>query len=618
MADNETKFSVKSEIEKFQTTQTLPIDGKELGRMVYAMYRYSLDSMKPWYTSSDRNRLYYRGEARPIRPAHKSNINHNVIRANIETAKPVLESALIKPGIYAVKPSDVKISKSLEQRTALAWKESSLQYEHASKLLHDILVDGTAYLKGDAKNLTINLEDNRQIMHDPNSASMDKGLWICHFVLDSVGSIRKEYGKSPEASTRELESKEDAPEGAPGYSEGADGSFNNPGVDNAAAKSFTSAISSVGNHDFQKSERVLKIEMWVRDITDDEKGNMKYPEGRIVTIGVGTNSEGTASDGKDPEIMVLADINNPFVSYYEKTQRFPFIQLQGINIGEVWGLGEVHNQIDGQDMINDIINQLHDNIKLVNSPRTIASRLSGITEEQLTNTPGETIVLETSENPSRAVHVETPPPIAAYTLPVLQAYLRLNEQDSGAGEVLAGRRPAGVQSGTAITALQDRADNKFIFIARNINTGFVKAYMLLACMIQDFDEEVLFIPVEDPGLDAIPEDQFTKHDPAKVKSIAFRVEATRKMKQEVVIQLMDLATKMDAAVPGAGLGGVILDYSEDKHLRNLYKEQMVELKEATEKAQKEQAAAELEKQEADMAKEITLAEMDNQKQAQQE
>ena len=604
----ENKFDKKKLLESFQKTQKLPADPNELAKTVFAIYKYGLEAFSPWHEESDKYRKYYRGEARPSKPKFASNINHNVVYTNIETAKPILENALTKPGIYSTTPDDVGAAEMLEKRTALAWKESGVQVDKSAMILHDTLVDGTCYLKTvvEGDGCKIIRVDNRRIMHDPEVSDFDDSVWIIDAVLGSIGETELMFGgKSPQTNYgKELDTKNNTPMGPPNTDKNADEGFTSLGTH---ADAIAQAVERPGNANgltFEKAEKVLRIEFWVKDLTEGEEGQLKYPHGRVVTVGVGSNGDGTETSSKDPDLMVLADINNPHTTYYERKQKFPIVQIQCHNIGEVWGLSEVFNQIDSQDMINDILNATHDNWKLTNNVTKIVNEKSGVTEEMLTNAPGNVIIVNGNTDPKSVIHTEFPASIAHTTLPFLQTYLQLNERESGAADVIAGRRPTGVTSGTAIEQLQEKADNKFIFIARSINTAFVKAYYALAACIQDFEDEKVFMP-KDMEEEVEPEDQFEEFDPEQVKGVAFRVETTRQMKQSTVIQLLQVAAQLDQAVPGAGT--VVLDYADDKRLKHLYRKILDENRKQAEAAAKQQK----ELADADAAKEITLESMKN-------
>ena len=614
------EFDPKELLKQFERTQELPKNEKDIGRTILAMYMRGVQALKPWHNASNLYRKYYKGDRVLKKAKFQANTKLNVILSNVEIIKPVLESAMVKPGIFATRPDDTEQAQALEYRTAQEWKESGMQTDYAARLLHGILIDGSVYLKivYDERARVI-LIDDRRIVFDPDAASFDESLWIADAVLGSVGETKFMFkGKSPEPAVRELATKEGASTGPPPHETGAIAVHPSSGLtgyvetvggvtEYATGSPFFTSLSSDIQDAYQKSERVLRIEMWVRDLAQGKNKELLYPNGRIVTIGVGATAQNSPSNMTDPEILILNDIQNPYTTLYKRSRRFPFVQIQCHDVGDICGLSEIFSQLATQDMIIDVLNAIHDNFKLNNNCLKIVHRRSGITQEQLTNEPGKTIFLETDLPPSEAIFTERPPFIAGHMLPVLDAYLRLNERASGVADVIAGRKPAGVTAGVAIENLQDRADNKFLFVARNINNAFIRAYTALACALQDFDEGTTYIPVEDFEEGAEPEEQFIEHNAAQVKSTTFRAECARQMKQVLVIQLLQLVAKMDEAVPG--LGGLALEYSEDKRLRNMYKQLRDNLEKKMAEQQKAAMEAQAQQQENEMAKALTLEKM---------
>ena len=225
----------------------------------------------------------------------------------------------------------------------------------------------------------------------------------------------------------------------------------------------------------------------------------------------------------------------------------------------------------------------------------------------LTNEPGQTIIIENPDtNPATAVATIAPPSIGNQTLPFLQAYLSANEQMSGVADVIVGRRPAGVTAGVAIGQLQDRADNKFIFIARNINNGFVKVYEGLAALIQDFEGAKSFVPIpneEDPQAQ-----EFQEFNPEKIENLIFRVEPVKQMTLPDAVQLLTTASQLDQVLPG--MGELALTYAEDKRLLNNYKQL---LKKMEQKAKEQQRIAQ-EQQDAMLAADLAKEQINSRRQ----
>lgn len=186
--------------------------------------------------------------------------------------------------------------------------------------------------------------------------------------------------------------------------------------------------------------QVLVLEMWCRDYTiiDDEEGNKKkkYPKGRVIITA--------------PELgLVLEDKENPYDS-----GRFPFFIFKDIDVPfQFWGEGEVKWLLSPQKEANDLYNQIIDNAKHTANMQWIIDKNAGIPRGELTNRPGLII----RKNPGAEVRRDNPPSMPMYVQQMIETLKADIEVISGVHDVTRGQTPSGIQSASAIIALQEAA-----------------------------------------------------------------------------------------------------------------------------------------------------------------
>lgn len=186
--------------------------------------------------------------------------------------------------------------------------------------------------------------------------------------------------------------------------------------------------------------QVLVLEMWCRDYStiNDDDGNkrMKYPKGRVITVA--------------PELnLVLEDKENPY-----NTGRFPFFLFKDIDVPfQFWGEGEVKWLLSPQNQVNDLYNQIIDNAKHTANMQWVIDKNSGIPKGELTNRPGLII----RKNPGSEVRRDSPPSMPMYVSEMVERLKNDVEVISGVHDVTRGQTPSGIQSASAIIALQEAA-----------------------------------------------------------------------------------------------------------------------------------------------------------------
>ena len=185
--------------------------------------------------------------------------------------------------------------------------------------------------------------------------------------------------------------------------------------------------------------QVLVLEMWCRDYTtidDGDKKVKKYPKGRVIIAA--------------PELgLILEDKENPY-----NTGRFPFFLFKDIDVPfQFWGEGEIKWLLSPQKQINDLYNQVIDNAKHTANMQWIIDKNAGIPKGELTNRPGLII----RKNPGSEVRRDSPPSMPMYVQQMVETLKNDIEVVSGVHDVTRGQTPSGIQSASAIIALQEAA-----------------------------------------------------------------------------------------------------------------------------------------------------------------
>jgi hypothetical protein len=199
------------------------------------------------------------------------------------------------------------------------------------------------------------------------------------------------------------------------------------------------------------TNQVLVLEIWTRDYTtisvEEEDANggkvtkvkSQYPLGRVITIAPDLN-------------LVLKDEPNPY-----ETGRFPFFLFKDIDVPfQFWGEGEVKWLLSPQEYINDLNNQIIDNARNTANMPWIIDKNAGIPKGSLTNRPGLVI----RKNPGSEVKRDTPPSMPMYVSERIESLKMDIEVISGVHDVTRGQTPTGIESGSAIMALQEAAQTR--------------------------------------------------------------------------------------------------------------------------------------------------------------
>ena len=189
--------------------------------------------------------------------------------------------------------------------------------------------------------------------------------------------------------------------------------------------------------------------MWSRDYTtieSEEEGesgtkkvSQKYPTGRVTVVA--------------PELNILfKDEPSPYQS-----GRFPFFLFKDIDVPfQFWGEGDVRWLLSPQNAINDLSNQIIDNAKHTANAVWVIDKNSGIPLNTLVNRPGLVI----RKNPGTTVERQSPSSMPMYVSEKVNSLKTDIEIISGIHDVSRGQTPTGIESGSAIMALQEAAQTR--------------------------------------------------------------------------------------------------------------------------------------------------------------
>jgi len=597
--------------------QALPPADKEneVALAVYSIWKKAQPTFDKHHRQGDLHWGYYKGEIRPKRAKFKTNTNMNVVFSGIETIKPTVQGALVIP---VLSTEDQDQSETLNLRVANIWRDSGIMGsgKHSEKIMDNLMMRGTNYfkvvhkanLRGGTGDFSIISIQNRRISFDIRAKDdFFSADWVADTTMGSIGETRRIYKTGKEYSGRlhidDNPFKDDNVDPV-GDGENSDDYMNvtrqvdlpagGTETSNTTASRIPSPFDRGGL--FSDMESVLRVEMWYWDLTEDDKGDLVYPHGRVVTIGIGADSSGNPKKSKEnntgfPPLMILNDMPNPYTKLAETEHIFPFVQVQAHNVGTIMGMSEVAQRIDNQKLLNDALNLTHDNWRANNSPKTIISKRSGLFNSYR-NVPGFKGEVE-AEDVRRAVHVIAPTPIAHESVPIVSMYRSIDEQVSGNADVVAGRQPGGVTAGNAIQALQSKASGRFIKLSKQINNGYVDIYKIVAYCVLQFDS--LYdepITLRNDEVDSESKDKYVQYDPQENDpDLEFKVEVSRKLTQQEVFTLLELAARLevDGGIPG--LGELAMGYTDDKNFYNKYIQIVEEFKELQEKEKADQLAA---------------------------
>lgn len=394
---------------------------KKLASEVYKKFRDAMVAKASYtdrwfqYLNAWNNTLY----ENQVVPSYRTNHVSNFIYSTIESMRPVLFDNFPKFEAIPMSVEAMPYCSDINDILDWEWHRTNMQelclansiYTFALgtsviMLTYEYKKDGKYDVDGEVTPIKVSPFN---LYPDPLATSVEDAEYIIYADYKNVNQLKKQFPKYADFIYG----------GDVNYSELVNDRDDNARLDN----------------------QVLVLEMWCRDystINDPETGEKrrKYPKGRVITVA--------------PELgIVLEDKSNPY-----NTGRFPFFLFKDIDVPfQFWGEGEVKWLMSPQRQINDIYNQIIDNAKHTANMQWVIDKNAGIPKGELTNRPGLII----RKNPGSEVRRDSPPSMPMYVSEMAERLKNDVEVISGVHDVTRGQTPSGIQSASAIIALQEAA-----------------------------------------------------------------------------------------------------------------------------------------------------------------
>lgn len=354
-------------------------------------------------------------------PAYKTNHVSNFIYSSIESMRPVLFDQNPKFEAIPVTAEGMEYANDMNTILDWEWDRSNMQEIALANSIYTFAI-GTSIImlpyqfKKDRKSnvdgeVTPIPVSPFNLYPDPLATSVEDAEYLIYANYIHVNILKEKYPDKAE------------------WIQGGDVNY--------------SELVNDRNENARLNNQVLVLEMWCRDYTtvteEDGKKKRKYPRGRVIICA--------------PELdLVLEDKENPY-----KTGRFPFFLFKDIDVPfQFWGEGEVKWLMSPQKEINDLYNQVIDNAKHTANMQWIIDKNAGIPKGELTNRPGLII----RKNPGSEVRRDGPPAMPMYVSEMIERLKNDVEVVSGIHDVTRGQTPSGIQSASAIMALQEAAQTR--------------------------------------------------------------------------------------------------------------------------------------------------------------
>lgn len=361
-------------------------------------------------------------------PSYRSNQNSNFIFSAIESMRPIMFDGHPQFEAVPVTREAAQFVGDINQVLDFEWDRTNMQTIMLANSIYTLcagtsivmLTQETGKLPGDdidgnVKPIPVNPFN---IFPDPLATNVDDAEYIIYATYMHQNMLKKLYpDKADEISGGNIQ-----------YSE----------------------LVNERNEGSTINNQVLVLEMWSRDYTtiesEEEEGGQtvkkvssKYPTGRVTIVA--------------PDLNILfKDEPSPYQS-----GRFPFFLFKSIDVPfKFWGEGDVKWLLSPQQAINDLSNQIIDNAKHTANAAWVIDKNAGIPLGTLTNRPGLVI----RKNPGSAVDRISPPSMPMYVSEKINSLKSDIEVISGVHDVTRGQTPTGIESGSAIMALQEAAQTR--------------------------------------------------------------------------------------------------------------------------------------------------------------
>ena len=375
------------------------------------------------YLNAYNNDLYTNNNV----PDYKSNYCNNLIYSTIESMRPIVFDGNPKFECVPATAEALQYSKDIDTALDYEWHRTKMREKLISNSIYTFVL-GTSvimlpYLYSDNDEFDGNvcpvIVNPFNLYPDPLATSVEDAEYIIYATYEHENKLKKRY---PEYADR---------------------------IDGGDIK-YEELVNS-RNENARITNQILLLEVWCRDYTTieyeevDKNGEktknkkFKYPKGRVIICA--------------PELeLVFEDKENPYES-----GRFPFFIFKNTNVPfKFWGEGEVKYLLSPQQAVNDLSNQVIDNAKHTANMQWIIDKNAGIPKGELTNRPGLII----RKNPGAEVRRDSPPSMPMYVSEMITRNEQAIEVISGVHDITRGQTPTGIESASAIQALQEAANQR--------------------------------------------------------------------------------------------------------------------------------------------------------------
>ncbi|HRZ15362.1 MAG TPA: hypothetical protein P5110_07635 [Candidatus Omnitrophota bacterium] len=454
------------------TDETIETNEKNINSRLLKIIQDSVDDSKIARQPIDQNFLkyykFYRGNQwLNKRPSYRASIVMNLIFTTIQTILPILTDNRPNVSVLPQEPSDYMFSQIVQEIVDWNWEDKNLDIRLPWALLES-LIYGNGFMKvGYDPNAKDGVGDIRITVPDPfyvyvnkEATDFDDAKVVHYIVPTELPEIKRLY---PEKG-KEVKGEDGMLDVAFDRKSIGETTFKSP-VDQRI-----NVQSDVAPKRFSRKTALL-IESWYSaegaaeyglDKIVDENGKEVKGSRFIVTAGQ----------------TVLRNIKNPF-----DDQLIPFVRFPDYDLPrEFWAMGEVEQLESMQKLANKVISLIVDYMNISSNPIWIVDTSSGVETDNLTNQAG--LIIE--KNPGTEVRRESPPPLPAYMMNVLQEVKTTFDTISGVHDVTQGRQPTGITSGISIESLQDAAQTRIRLKDRNMGAALRRAGTLMVSRILQF------------------------------------------------------------------------------------------------------------------------------------
>lgn len=419
------------------------------------------------YLNAYNNSLYTNNNV----PDYKSNYCNNLIYSTIESMRPIVFDGNPKFECVPATAEALQYSKDIDTALDYEWYRTKMREKLISNSIYTFVL-GTSiimlpYLYSDNDEFDGNVcpivVNPFNLYPDPLATSVEDAEYIIYATYEHENKLKKRY---------------------PEYADKIDG----------GDIKFEELVNS-RNENAKITNQILLLEVWCRDYTTveyeevDENGEkikkkkFKYPKGRVIICA--------------PELeLVFEDKENPYES-----GRFPFFIFKNTNVPfQFWGEGEVKYLLSPQQAINDLSNQVIDNAKHTANMQWIIDKNAGIPKGELTNRPGLII----RKNPGAEVRRDSPPSMPMYVSEMITRNEQAIEVISGVHDITRGQTPTGIESASAIQALQEAANQRIRLKVTLLEETLSDMGNEWLSRMKQFWKTNRIIPVEKPKTASMP------------------------------------------------------------------------------------------------------------------